>query len=80
MSSLLQPAGLTEPLQSGVNAWRFSWQQAELACHLSTDFSAHCVLVTSGMVAAAGQSLALPRYQLAMLPCTHLHAGKATAL
>ena len=76
MSSLLQPAGPAEPLGSGVNVWRFERQQAELACHLGTDFVAHCVLVTSGMVAAAGQSLALPRYHLAMLPCTHLHAGK----
>lgn len=80
MSSLLQPEGLTEPLQSGVNAWRFERQQAELACHLSTDLSAHCVLVTSGVVAAAGQSLAFLRYQLAMLKCTPLHAGRATAL
>ncbi len=54
MSSLLQPAGSEPPQQYGVSAWRFEHQQAELACHLSTKSPAHCVLATSGMIAAAG--------------------------
>ena len=61
MSLLLQTVGLVDPQHSGVIAWRCEMQQAELACDLINDFLAHYALVSSGMVAAGGQSLALPR-------------------
>lgn len=56
MSSLLQPEDVQVPLEGGVSIWRLKQQQAELACHLSSDTPAHCVLTTHGMIAAAGQS------------------------
>ncbi len=56
MSSLLQPEDVEAPLEGGVSIWRFKQQQAELACHLSSDTPAHCILTTDGIIAAAGQS------------------------
>ena len=56
MSSLLQPEDIEAPSEGGVSIWRFRQQQAELACHLSSDTPANCVLTTHGMIAAAGQS------------------------
>ncbi|DBA77487.1 TPA: hypothetical protein ACH3X1_009310 [Trebouxia sp. C0004] len=64
MSSLLQPEDGEAPLGGGVSIWRFKQQQAELACHLSSDTPAHCTLTTHGMVAAAGEGSWLRLWQL----------------
>ncbi|DBA95367.1 TPA: hypothetical protein ACH3X3_013247 [Trebouxia sp. C0006] len=64
MSSLLQPEDIEAPLEGGVSIWRFRQQQAELACHLSSDTPANCVLTAHGMIAAAGEGSWLRLWQL----------------
>ena len=78
MSSLLQPEDIEAPSEGGVSLWQFKQQQAELACHLSSDTPAHCILTTHGMVAAAGQC---PLYVVvSRCPCQALQGFGLTAM
>ncbi len=80
MSLLLQPEDIEAPLEGGVSIWRFKQQQAELACHLSSDTPAHCVLTTHGMIAAAGQSPLYVVCSVSSRPCQALQVFGLTAM